>query len=288
VIDVEFLAGKALQMRRQVLEMAVRKESGHVSTAFSQMELTVALYYGGLLNVDPKNPKWDGRDRFILSKGQGGLGLYPILADLGFFSEEEIDRFASPGGILGVHAEYNVPGIEVLTGSLGHGLPIALGMAHAARLANKKHFIFCLLGDGELYEGSNWEALFTAGGRYNESSAVGAYGHLILIVDNNKQATIGMHDELLYASDGPGLDPLANKLAAFGCEIRECDGHDFNDIFKSLEGFRDWPLITKPLCVIAHTDKGHGASVMQDVRLWHYRAPLGADLEQSKKELGME
>lgn len=288
MIDVEYLAGKALMVRRKVLDMAVKKKAGHVSTSYSQAEMLVTLYYGGLLRVDPNNPHWEGRDRFILSKGQGGLGVYPILSDLGFFPNEELDRFVSPGGILGVHAENTIPGIEVLTGSLGHGLPIAVGMAHAARLANEQHFIVCLLGDGELYEGSNWEAMFTAGGRYNEASAVGAYGHLILIVDNNKQATIGMHDELIYASDGPGLYPLKEKFEAFGCTVRECNGHDVNDIVRVFSGFRTFPLIDKPLCIISHTDKGHGASVMENKRLWHYRAPLNEDLERTKKDLGME
>ncbi len=279
------LENKANWVRRTVLDMSVKAHSGHVTTAFSQCEMTVALYYGGLLKVDPLNPHWDDRDRFILSKGQGGLGLYPILADLGFFPSDELDKFCQ-GGILGVHAENAIPGIEVLTGSLGHGLPIATGMCHAARLDNKEHFVFCMLGDGELFEGSNWEAMFTA--------AHQQYGHLICIVDRNGQATIGKTDEIELASDGPRIEPLADKFEAFGFDVYECDGHDFEsifDIFKQMapdfhpKTWRDRSLTAAPICIISHTLKGKGAKLMEDARLWHYRTPSGEDLEAVRKDL---
>lgn len=271
MIDQEYLAGRALWVRQKVVEMAARANSGHISTAFSQTELLVALYHGRILNYDSKKPEWDGRDRFILSKGQGGIGLYPILADVGYFPLSELDLFVQRGSILGVHAEWHVPGIEVITGSLGHGLPIATGMAQAARIDGKQHFIFCLLGDAELYEGSNWEAAITASHQ--------EYGHLICIVDRNGQGTIGKTDDIQGPADGPKLNPLDEKFAAFGFEVKSIDGHSFSDIFSSLKNFRERPLVGKPLMIIAYTKKGKGASLMEDQRLWHYRVPQGKDLE---------
>jgi len=271
MIDHEYLEGRAQWVRQKVVEMAVRVNSGHISTAFSQAELIVALYHGRMLNYDSKRPQWDGRDRFILSKGQGGIGLYPVLADVGYFPLSELDLFAQRGSILGVHAEWNVPGIEVITGSLGHGLPMATGMAEAARLDGKQHFIFCLLGDAELYEGSNWEAATVACHQ--------KYGHLICIVDRNGQGTIGKTDDIRAPADGPRLNPLDEKFKAFGFEVRSIDGHSFSEIFSCLKNFRERPLVGKPLIIIAHTKKGKGASLMEDQRLWHYRVPQGKDLE---------
>ncbi|HAP40233.1 MAG TPA: transketolase, partial [Nitrospira sp.] len=182
----ERLRRKAQWVRSTVLEMAVKAHSGHISTAYSQTELLVALYYGGLLRFDARNPKWNGRDRFILSKGQGGIGLYPILADLGYFPLSELENFAGVGNLLGVHAEWNIPGIEVITGSLGHGLPIATGMAEAALMNRDEHLIVCFLGDAELFEGSNWEAAIYAGHR--------GYRNLVCIVDRNGQGVLGPTD----------------------------------------------------------------------------------------------
>lgn len=279
-MDIELkkhLENKSNWVRRAVLKMAVDAHSGHVSTAFSQTEMLVALYQGKILNVDPANPKWDGRDRFILSKGQGGIGFYPVLADMGFFPLDELDRFAKTGGIFGVHCEHHTPGIETLSGSLGHGLPVATGMAHAARLDGKNHLIVCMLGDGELYEGSNWEAMFTAGHQQ--------YGRLIVIVDRNGQATIGKLESRDFVSDGPTQEPLADKFKAFGFRVLECEGHDFESIFWAFGGIRERPEWSRPTCIISNTQKGHGASVMQDKRLWHYVVPSGDDLETTIKEL---
>lgn len=272
----EELKRKAQWVRKKVLEMAVGANSGHISTAFSQTELLVALYYGKILRYDPKTPRWEGRDRFILSKGQGGIGLYPILADLGFFPLEELDRFAQRGSILGVHAEWNIPGIEVLTGSLGHGLPIATGMAQAAVNDRKDFLVFCLLGDAELYEGSNWEAAIFAGHK--------GYNHLVCIVDRNGQGTLGKTDEICSQNDGPKLNPLAAKFESFGFEVRTIDGHSYDQIFAALKDVRE-RKICQPLVIIANTKKGKGISLMEDKRLWHYRVPTGDDLEMARKEL---
>lgn len=271
------LAEKANWVRSTVLEMGVRAKSGHVSTAFSQAELLVAMYYGDILRVDPGNPRWEGRDRFILSKGQGGIGLYPILADLGFFPLSELDNFAGRDNILGVHAEWNVPGIEVITGSLGHGLPIATGIAQVGIKDHKDWLVFCLLGDSELYEGSNWEAAFFAGQK--------GLSNLICIVDRNGQGVLGFTDTIDGPKDGPGLHPLDKKFEAFGFETRVVDGHDYDQIFDALQDVRYRRVTNKPLVIIANTKKGKGVSVMEDKRLWHYRVPTGQDLESARADL---
>lgn len=274
----ERLRRKAQWVRSTVLEMAVKAHSGHISTAYSQTELLVALYYGGLLRFDARNPKWNGRDRFILSKGQGGIGLYPILADLGYFPLSELENFAGVGNLLGVHAEWNIPGIEVITGSLGHGLPIATGMAEAALMNRDEHLIVCFLGDAELFEGSNWEAAIYAGHR--------GYRNLVCIVDRNGQGVLGPTDptDRRLAADNPRLNPLDKKFKAFGFETREIDGHSFSEIFEALRDMRSSKR-KKPLMIIANTRKGHGASLMEGKRLWHYRVPEGADLELTRRDI---
>lgn len=270
--DYGQLEQKAQWVRNKVVEMAVRANSGHISTAFSQTELLVSLYYGGILRYDPKNIRWEGRDRFILSKGQGGIGLYPILADVGFFPKEELDSFAKEGSILGVHTEWNIPGIEVVTGSLGHGLPVATGMCQAARQDGKGHLVFCLLGDAELYEGSNWEAAIFAAHK--------GYDNLVCIVDRNGQGVLGFTDDIQKPSDGPRLNPLDRKFEAFGFEARVIDGHSFEQILGALSDVRQRQGQGRPLIVIANTKKGKGAGLMEDQRLWHYRVPGGKDLER--------
>ncbi len=272
------LEAKAHWVRRKVVDMAVRAKSGHVSTAFSQTELLVALYYGGILRYDSQNIKWPERDRFILSKGQGGIGLYPILADLGFFSLQELEIFTQRGSILGVHSEWNIPGIEVITGSLGHGLPMATGIAQTAKNDGKDYLVFCFLGDAELYEGSNWEASFFA--------AHSELNNLICIVDRNGQGVLGFTDRIEEKKDGPRLDPLEGKFRSFGFEVREINGHSFEEIFESLRDIRERRRSdSRPLMIIAHTKKGKGVSLMEDKKLWHYRVPSSEELEWVYGEL---
>ncbi|MFQ5751633.1 MAG: transketolase [bacterium] len=270
------LAQKANWIRRKVLEMAVSAKSGHISTAFSQTELLVALYHGGILNYDPQNPNWKERDRFIVSKGQGGIGLFPVLADVGFFPISELDNFAGKGSRLGVHLEWSVPGVEVTTGSLGHGLPIATGIAQAAINDKKDWLVFCLLGDAELFEGSNWEAAIFAAHK--------GYQNLICIVDRNQQGVLGFTDKIAGQRDGPGLNPLPAKFEAFGFETRIIDGHNFDQIFHAFRDVRNRDS-NKPLVVIANTKKGKDASIMENKRLWHYRVPSGNDLAVTRSDL---
>lgn len=261
---------KANWVRRQILEMSVRAGSGHVTSSFSCAELLVALYHGGILHFDPKNPKWDGRDRFILSKGQSGLALYPVLADLGFFPKSELINFTQKGSILGVHTESNVPGIEAVTGSLGHGLGLGSGMALAAR-KNKKNFLtVVMMGDAECYEGSVWEAaMFTGHHQLN---------NMIAIIDRN---WLGVTD---YTEKSLKLDPFAARWSSFGWDVLTIDGHLFKDIFRAFKNVRTRKS-KKPLMIIAETVKGKGVSFMENKLLWHYRVPAGNEIDRAREEL---
>jgi len=273
------LEEKALWVRSKVLDMAVYAKSGHISSAFSQTELLVALYHGRLMNYDPKNRRWEGRDRFILSKGQGGIGLYPVLADAGFFPLAELDNFAGRDSLLGVHAEHHIPGMEILSGSLGHGLPVATGVAQTGLLRKKDWMVICLLGDAELAEGSNWEAAFFAGSKH--------LSNLVCIVDRNGGGVTGFTDRIEFPCDGPRMNPLDKKFEAFGFEVRTIDGHDFGQIFAALGDLRQRQN-KPPLMIIANTHKGKGTSIMEDKRLWHYRVPAGADLAIARADLGLQ
>lgn len=275
--NFEKLNERAQWLRQTVLQMATRAKSGHISTAFSQAELLVALYYGGILKFDAKNEDWEGRDRFILSKGQGGIGLYPVLADLGYFPTSELIAFTGEDSLLGVHADWHIPGIEVITGSLGHGLPIATGKALVLKQKKADPLVVCMLGDAELYEGSNWEAAIMA--------AHLELGNLICIVDRNGQGVLGKTDEIETTRDGPRLNPVDKKFESFGFETRVIDGHDYAQIFDSMKDIRTRGAHNKPLAIIANTFKGKGSSLMEDKRMWHYRIPTGDDLKTVQADI---
>lgn len=264
------LEEKAHYMRNQTLDMCVRAGTGHVTSSFSCTEILVALYYGGILRYDASNPKWDGRDRFILSKGHASVLLYPVLADLGFFPETELDKFCQADGMFGVHLQNDVPGVEITAGSLGHGLGIAAGMALAAKMDRESYMTFVLLGDGECYEGSVWESAMLA--------AHHELNNLVAIVDRNYLCTIDFTENALR------LDPMDDKWRAFGWRVVTIDGHSFEDIFSALDGFRSHRS-NKPLVIIANTVKGRGVSFMESQPLWHAIAPKGKEAERAKIEL---
>lgn len=230
----------AERIRAKTIAMVKKAQGGHLGGSLSALELLVALYYS-IMRVDPKNPKWDGRDRFILSKAHACQSLYVILADLGFFPEEELGMFLKDGSRLGNHSSYLVPGVEVAGGSLGHGLGLACGMAWAARMDGKTHRVYCMIGDGESQEGSVWEAaMFAAHHRL---------ANLIAITDYNQ---LGSEDFVENTSD---LHPLHLKWQSFGWDVRGIDGHDFADITRS---FYPSP---RPTMIIANTIKGRGTSL---------------------------
>ncbi len=271
------LEAKALWVRQTIAKMAIKKGFGHMTTGFSAADLFVALYHGGILRYDPENPKAPHQDRFILSEGQAAIGIYPVLADVGFFPHKELENFAGKDSILGVHSEPHTPGIQILTGSLGHGLPIATGQAYAAHQENADWLVVCLTGDGELCEGSNWEAMLTA------SSLL--LNRLVVVVNRNHQFTIGRTDARTTQLD-IYLDPVADKFKAFGFETKIINGHSFEEIFAAFADVRH-PTRSKPLAIIAETIKGQGG-FMANERLWHNRVPDNTELARLEVNLGIQ
>ena len=269
--DVEQLRELAHRIRYHTLLMTHRARSSHIGTSFSMAEL-LAVLYGKVLRADPARPDWPNRDRFILSKGHGGAALYAVLAERGFFPLEWLNTFYQNGSRLAGHVTHtHVPGVEVSTGSLGHGLSIACGMALAAKRDGKPYRVFALLSDGECDEGSTWEpALFAPHHRLD---------NLIAIVDYNKIQALGHVREVI------DLEPLADKWRSFGWAVREIDGHNIAEVDDALSHV---PFeVGRPSCVIAHTVKGKGVSFMEDELLWHYRSPQGKEFEAALAELGV-
>lgn len=268
--DIGLMKEKANWIRKQALEMVVKAQRGHLGGAFSCIEILVALYYGNILKVSPEEIEQSDRDRFILSKGHACLALYPILADLGFFNLKELENYGRDGSILGGHPDHYIPGIEISSGSLGHGLGIGCGLALSAKLDQEPFITVALLGDGECCEGSVWEAATFASRQ--------ELNNLVAIIDNNK---IGSTD-FIRNYTGPML--LSGKWKSFGWEVREIDGHDFNQIFEVLKDIRHRKT-SKPLAIIADTVKGKGVSFMEDDLHWHHAIPSGQLLERARKEL---
>lgn len=269
-IDFEALRAKSGALRLTVLEMIAAARKGHVGGAFSCLDILVSLYYGGVLRFDPKDPSREGRDRFILSKGHSGAALFAVLADLGIIDKEAISGYCTNGGILGGHPDRSIPGVEADTGSLGHGLGIGAGMALAAKMSGAPWRVYVLVGDGECHEGSVWESLVFAA-RHKLSN-------LTLIVDRNRQCVLD------YTEDCAPLDPLAARLAAFGWEVREVDGHSFGELGSALATGGEG----RPLAVVANTVKGKGVSYMEGVLKWHHSVPGPAELETARGELAAQ
>lgn len=259
----------ALRIRRRLVQMTHQARSSHVGSGLSAADL-LAVLYGGILRVDPARPEWDERDRFVFSKGHAAAALYAALAERGFFPQERLETFYADGSALMGHVSAkDVPGVDISTGSLGHGLSVACGMALAGRRDERAYRVFALLSDGECDEGSTWEAALFAGHH--------RLSNLTAIIDYNKIQSLGRVDEVL------DLAPLGDKWAAFGWSVREIDGHAVDEIDRTL---REVPLRPdRPSCIIAHTVKGKGVSFMEDDLLWHYRAPDGDELARALREL---
>lgn len=244
-------------LRHRIIETLDATRRGHVGAALSLVEILRVLY-DDILRYDPKNPKWSQRDRCILSKGHGCLALYVVLQDKGYFPEEELWKFCEEDGILGGHPEIKVPGVEASTGSLGHGLPIGVGMALNAKFEKSDHRVFVIVGDGECNEGSIWEAALCAGKHKLDN--------LTVVVDYNK-----------YQSYGPtsvvqNLEPFADKWKAFGFAVQEVDGHDVGALAAA---FSAVPLAAdKPTAIICHTLKGKGMGCTEGNLKWHHKSGI--------------
>ena len=259
----------AKKIRRHAVIMTHRGKSSHIASILSMADI-VAVLYGGVLRIKHNDPLWEDRDRFILSKGHAGGGIYAALAERGFFPVESLDQHCAQGGRLCGHVSHiGIPGVEFSTGSLGHGLPVGAGMAYAAKLDNKRHRIYVLMSDGECDEGSNWEAILFAGHH--------CLSNLIAIVDYNKFQSLGTVEETL------GLEPFGDKWRSFNWNVLEVDGHDHTALHETLD--IEPKDSGSPTCIIAHTVKGKGISFMENSVLWHYRSPQGDEFEAAMIEL---
>jgi transketolase len=264
------LDDRSIELRRRVIRVLKGGARGHVGTSLSPIE-ALRVLYDSILKYDPRQPKWAERDRFILSKGHGCIALYVMLHEKGFFPDEEMDRFCRFNGILGGHPDPKVPGIEVSTGALGHGLSIGVGMAVNAKYEQAPHRVFVLLGDGECDEGSVWEAAMSA--------AKHKLDNLVVMIDYNKQQSYGSTYEVL------DLEPFADKWRAFGFHCREVDGHDVAALESTL---RAAPFErNRPSAIICHTVKGKGISFAENNLKWHHKSSFkDADIDALMDALG--
>ena len=266
------LEDKARLLRARIIETSHRTNTPHLGSCLSCVDILVASYFG-VLRIDPKKPRDPARDRFILSKGHGAAALFQVLALRGFYPEAMLDAYGQDGSLFAEHppAPAYLPGIEAATGSLGHGLPMGLGMALSGRIQGLDYKVIALLSDGECNEGSVWESAMMAASQRVE--------RLLAIVDFNKWQATGRSEQIL------ALSPLIDKWRAFGWNACEADGHDMNALLELMGKVPDGS--GKPVAIIAHTVKGKGVSFMEDDNNWHYRIPTADEVAAAKKELGM-
>lgn len=270
--DTTRLTKLASKLRARIIETSSKTGTPHLGSCLSCLDILTALYFS-VLRLDTDNPQKPERDRCILSKGHGAMGLFHVLAERGFYPLSDLDNYGEDGGVFAEHPPTpdHLDGIEAATGSLGHGLPLGLGMALAGSIQGHSYNVYAVLGDGECNEGSVWEAAMLA--------AAQKVSNLCVIIDFNKWQATGRSCEVM------ALEPLADKWRAFGWNAVEVDGHSFNDLLTSLDRFPN--VNGQPTAIIAHTVKGKGASFMEDDNNWHYRIPTAEEVIKSKIELGV-
>ena len=257
----------ALKIRKNAVSMTSTGGSSHIGSILSIADI-LAVLYGSVMNYKSNEPNWRSRDRFILSKGHAGAGVYAALAESGFLSIDKLKTHYKDGSDLSGHVSHKgIPGVEFSTGSLGHGLPVATGMALAAKINEDEHMVYVLMSDGECDEGSNWEAALFAPHHKLDN--------LVIIIDRNKLQSIHSTEDTL------GLEPFVDKWQAFGWNVIDVDGHDLAQLIKACDSKEKG----KPLCIIANTIKGKGVSFMENQVLWHYRSPQDEEFEAAMKEL---
>lgn len=260
-----------LEIRKKIFLTAYSASIAHIASAFSIVEILYALYVKKVLKYDAKNPNWEERDLFILSKGHGSLALYTMLCESGFFDENILKTFSKPGSYLGGEPTVpNIPGVEASTGSLGHGLSIGAGMALSKKMDNKTNKVYVLLGDGECEEGTIWEAIMFAS----------AYklNNLVAIIDNNKLQKMDTVENIM------GIKSWKQAFQAFNWEVKEVDGHNVTDIVNVLEESNS---NDKPTVIIANTVKGKGVSIVENNPKWHWKLPNKKELKVFMKELNI-
>lgn len=269
--EIERLESIATKLRYSIIETSSNTGTPHLGSCLSCVDILTALYFNKL-RIDTSKPSDAGRDRCILSKGHGAMALFHVLAERGFYSHSLLDDYGKDGGVFAEHPptpDY-LPGIEAATGSLGHGLPLGLGMALASRINQIDYNVYVVLGDGECNEGSNWEAAMMASAQKIKN--------LCVIVDFNKWQATGRSQEIM------SIDPLGQKWKAFGWNTIDVNGHKYDELLNGISQFEIEQ--EKPTAIIAHTIKGKGVSFMEDDNNWHYRIPTKDELLKSKIELG--
>lgn len=270
--DTPELDERSCYIRGLIVDALEGGGRGHTGASFSLVEILRVLY-DDVMNFRAHDPKWEERDRFILSKGHGCLTLYAMLADKGFFDVSELKDQCKADALLGGHPEISIPGVEASTGALGHGMPIAVGMAMALKLKKSKSRVFTVLGDGESNEGSIWEAAMHASKH--------KLSNLCVIVDYNKLQSYG------FVKDVLDMEPFADKWKAFGFDVIELDGHNVVELKKAYDAFSQSE--EKPTCIIAHTVKGKGIPIAEYNPLWHHRPRFSVEeIHEMRAALGQE
>ena len=268
---IKSLIDKSQWLRHEIFNMIIGQKTGHIPSSFSCAEILCSLYYGGVAHYQPGDPDYPDRDRIIMSKGHAAMAQYPILSDVGFFPKEELAHFTQPEHLLGMYADFRIPGIEGISGSLGHGVGMGAGMALAARHDKKNFRSFVIVGDGECYEGSIWESAMFASHHQLDN--------LVVIVDRNQLCILGQTENLLKLGD------MKSKWSSFGWHTVAVDGHSYKELLEafSLIGQTEG----KPLALIANTVKGKGISFMEGKAEWHNRMPSDELIAQALKDLSV-
>ena len=269
-ISLEVLEDRARFIRTETVRLTRIAGAGHYSSTFSCAEILAALYYRQM-RIEPATPDWPDRDRFVMSKGHAAIGLYPVLADLGFFDPQELETYTRFGSNFGDHPDMKkVRGLDFSSGSLGHGLSIGLGMALAARIQNRTFRAYVMLGDGELSEGQIWEAAMAAGHHGTQN--------LVAIVDRNGLCIDG------HTEDINSIEPIHDRFASFGWDTRRIDGHDLPALLAAFDALPDGTR-GRPQCIICDTVKGRGVKRMEMSLDWHVGNLVGADYDEVMAEL---
>lgn len=269
-VSLDFLADRARFVRLETLRLSRIAGAGHYSSTFSAAELFAALYYAHL-RINPAEPRWPDRDRFILSKGHAAIGLYPVLADLGFFDMKLLEDYTRLGSAFGDHPDMKkIPGIDFSSGSLGHGLSVGVGMALSGRVEKRDFRVYCMLGDGELNEGQIWEAAMAAGHFKLQG--------LVAIIDRNQLCIDGSTEQVM------SVEPIGDRFASFGWAVQRIDGHDLAAVTAALEGLKPAGE-GKPQLIIADTIKGRGVKRMELSLNWHVGNLVGEDYDDAWNEI---
>lgn len=268
--NYEELKSIAKSLRIDIIKMLEKSQSGHPGGSLSACEILTALYFKEM-NIDPKNPHWEDRDRFVLSKGHGAPVLYAVLAERGYFPREELNSLRKINSMLQGHPDMKgTPGVDMTTGSLGQGLSAASGMALAGKIDKKDYRVYALVGDGEVQEGIIWEAAMSA--------AHYKLDNLTVFMDHNGLQIDGKNEDVM------NIEPIDEKFKAFGWHVIKIDGHNFEEIFAALEEAKNTK--GKPTMIIASTVKGKGVSFMENQAGWHGKAPSSEQAQQALEELG--